>query len=136
MTAAQRHRSEPALQAMWRGGGGGHARTVDRTVELEPEVRRWLEALPTEQFAQAALHIDRLGQQGSLTRQLAGNVGELRFYVGRDPYRVTYWAAPGRRIVLLTAFRKSRARDRREVERAVRALTRCVAERYVAEAVA
>ena len=136
MTAAQRNRSERAFQAMWRGGGGGRAGTGDRTVELEPEVRRWLEGLPTEQFAQAALYIDRLGQQGSLTRQLAGKVGELRFYVGRDPYRVTYWAASDRRIVLLTAFRKSRARDRREVERAVRVLTRCVAERYVAEAVA
>ena len=105
-------------------------------MELEPEVQRWLEGLPTEQFAQAALYIDRLGQHGSLTRQLARNVGELRFYVGRDPYRVTYWMAPGQQIVLLTAFRKSRARDRREIERAVRVLTRCVAERYVAEAVA
>jgi hypothetical protein len=136
MTAAQRQRSEPALPAKWRGSGGDRAQTGDRSVELEPEVLRWLEGLPTEQFAQAALHIDRLGQQGSLTRQLAGKVGELRFYVGRDPFRVTYWAAPGEQIVLLTAFRKSRARDRREVERAVRALTRCAAERYVAEAVA
>jgi len=136
MTAAQRNRSEPAFQAIWRGLGGGRAGTGDRTVELEPEVRRWLEGLPSEQFAQAALYIDRLGRQGSLTRQLAGKVGELRFYAGRDPYRVTYWAASDRRIVLLTAFRKSRARDRREVERAVRVLTRCVAERYVAEAVA
>jgi hypothetical protein len=136
MTTAQRHRSKPAFQAMWRGGGGNRARVGDRTVDLEPEVLRWLEGLPTEQFAQAALYIDRLGQHGSLTRQLANKVGELRFYVGRDPYRVTYWAGPGQQIVLLTAFRKSRARDRREIERAVRALTRCVAERCVAEAVA
>jgi hypothetical protein len=136
MTAAQRHRSEPAFQAMWRGGGDDGGQTGDRAVVVEPEVQRWLEGLSTEQFAQAALYIDRLGQQGSLTRQVAGNVGELRFYVGRDPYRVTYWVASGQEVVLLTAFRKSRARDRREVERAVRVLTRCVAERRVAEAVA
>jgi hypothetical protein len=136
MTAAQRHRSAPAFQAMWRGSGGARARPMQPTVKLEPEVVRWLEGLPTEEFAQAALHIDRLGQQGALTRQLAGDVGELRFYVSRDPYRVTYWAGPDRQIVLLTAFRKSRARDRWEAERAVRAMTRCVAERYVAEAIA
>jgi len=136
MTAAQRHRSESAFQAMWRGSGGDRAPAGQGTVVLEPEVLRWLEGLPTEQFAQAALHIDRLGQQGALTRQSAGNVGELRFHVGRAAYRVTYWMGPHRQIVLLTAFRKSGARDRREAERAVRALTRCVAGRYVAQVIA
>ena len=136
MTAAQRHRSEPAFQAMWRGSGEARAQTGDHTIELEPEVLRWLEGLPTDHFAQAALYIDRLGQPGSLIRQMAGRLGELRFYVGRDPYRVTYWAGPGRQFVLLTAFRKSRARERREAERAARAMTRCVAERLVAEALA
>jgi len=110
--------------------------TGDRSVMVEPEVQRWLEGLTTGQFAQAALHIDRLGQRRSLIRQLAGKMGELRFYIGREPYRVTFFVGPDEQIVLLTAFRKSRARDRREAERAVRALTRCVAERYVAEAVA
>jgi len=136
MTAVQLHRSESGVQAMGRGSGDERGRAGGGTVVLEPEVRRWLEGLPTEQFAQAAVYIDRLSRRGSLTRQLAGTVGELRFYVGKDPYRVTYWAGPGRQFVLLTAFRKSRAPDRREAERAARALTRCVAERYVAEAVA
>jgi len=132
----QRRGSELAFQAMWRGSGGEPGRTGGGTVVLEPEVRRWLEGLPTEQFAQAAVYIDRLGQGGSLIRQRGSTMGELRFYVGKYPYRVTYGAGPGRQIVLLTVFRKSRAPDRREAERAVRALTRCTAERYVAEAVA
>ena len=53
---------------------------------------------------------------------------ELRFYVERDAVRVTYWIAPDRRIILLTAFRKTRQREDREVERARRALARCIAE--------
>ena len=125
MTAVLEHRMGPTLQAMGRGS----------PVVLEPEVQRWLEGLPTEQFAQAAVHIDRLGQPGSLTRQLGADMGELRFHVGREPYRVTYWIAPDMRIVLLTVFRRCRTRDRREIERAARVLTRCVADRFVAEVI-
>lgn len=44
--------------------------------------------------------------------------------------RVTYWIAPGRRIVLLTVFRKTRMREDREVDRARRALARCMAEEH------
>lgn len=40
--------------------------------------------------------------------------------------RITYWIAPHRRIVLLTVFHKTRMRDDREVERARRAMRRCV----------
>ncbi|KAF0836524.1 hypothetical protein FNL39_11424 [Nocardia caishijiensis] len=32
--------------------------------------------------------------------------------------RITYWLAPGRRIVLLTVFRKTRMRETDEVARA------------------
>ena len=45
--------------------------------------------------------------------------------------RVTYWIASDRRIILLTVFRKTRMREDREIERARRALDRCVAERHV-----
>jgi hypothetical protein len=38
--------------------------------------------------------------------------------------------ASDRRIVLLTIFRKTRMREYREIERARRALERCVAERH------
>jgi hypothetical protein len=108
------------------------------TVELEPEVRGWLEGLPTAQFARAAFYVDLLAEQGPLlgepyTKQLDGKLRELRFYVERDAVRVTYWIASGRRIVLLTVFRKTRQREDREVERARRALARCEAEAHTAE---
>ena len=46
--------------------------------------------------------------------------------------RITYWIAPDRRIILLTVFRKTRMREVREVERARRALARCIAETHTA----
>jgi hypothetical protein len=46
---------------------------------------------------------------------------------------VTYWIASGRRIVLLTVFSKSQMREVREIERARRALARCIAEEYSLE---
>jgi len=101
------------------------------TVELEPEVREWLEQLPTAQFATAAFSIDLVAEQGPLlsepyTRQLDGKLRELRFHLDRAAVRVTYWIAPGQQIVLLTVFVKSRMREVREVERARRALARCI----------
>ncbi|MFF0531461.1 type II toxin-antitoxin system RelE/ParE family toxin [Nocardia amikacinitolerans] len=86
------------------------------TVELEPEVRAWLEALPATMFARVAFHIDLLADAGPLlgephTRQLDG------------------------KIVLLTVFAKTRMRERAEIERARRAMERCIAERHTAEEV-
>lgn len=52
---------------------------------------------------------------------------------GRDAVRVTYWIASGRRIILLTVFRKTRMRENREVERARRALARCQAEAHTVD---
>jgi hypothetical protein len=52
----------------------------------------------------------------------------LRFHLGAKPTRITYWIAPGRVIVLLTVFVKERQNERREVERARRALRRCMNE--------
>ncbi|SEG30434.1 Phage derived protein Gp49-like [Thermomonospora echinospora] len=109
------------------------------TVELEPEVREWLERLPTAQFAAAAFYIDLLADQGVLlsepyTRQLDGKLRELRFHLGSEAVRVTYWIAPGRRIILLTVFHKTRMREDREVERARRALRLCMAEVHTVDA--
>src|SRR5262245_61331222 len=105
------------------------------TVELEPEVRDWLEGLPTAQFARAAFYVDLLAEQGVLlgepyTKQLDGKLRELRFYVEQDAVRVTYWIASDRRIVLLTVFRKTRQREQREIDRARRALARCETEAH------
>jgi hypothetical protein len=108
------------------------------TVELEPEVRDWLEQLPSARFAHAGFYVDLLADQGPLlgepyTRQLDGKLRELRFYLQRDAVRITYWIAPGRRIVLLTVFRKTRMRQDREVQRARRALARCQGEAHTAD---
>lgn len=108
------------------------------TVELEPEVRDWLEGLSTRQFATAAFYVDLLAERGPLlgepyTRQLDGKLRELRFHLGRRAVRVTYWVASGRRVVLLTVFAKSRMREEREIEKARRALARCVAEAHTVE---
>lgn len=42
--------------------------------------------------------------------------------------RVTYWLAPGRRVILLTVFRKTRMREDAEVKRAKLAQQTCEAE--------
>jgi hypothetical protein len=107
-------------------------------VELEPEVREWLERLPTHLFATAVFHIDLLAEDGVLlgepyTRQLDGKLRELRFYLDGQATRITYWVAPGRRIVLLTIFRKTRMREHGEISRARRALARCMAEQHVVD---
>ncbi len=108
------------------------------TVELEPEVRDWLEALPTGLFARAGFYVDLLADRGPLlgepyTRQLDGKLRELRFYLDEDTVRVTYWIATERRIVLLTVFRKRRMHETREIDRARRALRRCMAERHIVD---
>jgi hypothetical protein len=107
-------------------------------VELEPEVRDWLEALPTALFARAAFYVDLLAEQGPLLgepycRQLDGKLRELRFHLDNQPTRISYWIAPGRRIILLTVFRKSRLPERRELARARRCLVRCMAERHTVD---
>ena len=108
------------------------------TVELEPEVRDWLEGPPVAQFAAAAFYIDLLAEKGVLlsepyTRQLDGKLRELRFHLDARPVRITYWIATTRRIVLLTVFAKTRARERLEVERARDALKRCVEEAHTTD---
>jgi hypothetical protein len=98
----------------------------------------WLDGLPTAQFAKAAFYVDLLAERGPLlgepyTRQLDGKLRELRFHLDRRALRVTYWIASGRRIVLLTVFTKSRTREDREIDRARRALARCIAEEHSVE---
>jgi hypothetical protein len=42
--------------------------------------------------------------------------------------RVTYWLAPGRRVILLTVFRKTRGAETAEVARALQAQMICETE--------
>jgi hypothetical protein len=106
--------------------------------ELEPEVEKWLEALTDEQFGHAAFYVDLLEEQGPLlsepyTRQLDGKLRELRFYMGREQTRISYYIATGRRIVLLTVFRKERQRETAEVTRASKAMRRCIDQGHTAD---
>lgn len=107
-------------------------------VELEPEVADWLESLPTANFATVAFYVDLLADQGRLlsepyTRQLDGKLRELRLHLNRQALRISYWIAPGRRIVLLTVFTKSSRQAPREIQRAKRALVRCMAEEHTTD---
>jgi hypothetical protein len=106
-------------------------------VEVEPEVRSWLEALSDRDFGRVdflvgllAEHAETLGEP--YTRHLDGKVRELRFHLLRQQTRVTYWLAPAHRIVLLTVFRKTRSAETAEVHRAVQAQKTCEATHAVA----
>lgn len=133
---------EPLILGVGKAGPVSPGYSIDGmswgTVELEPEVRDWLEQLPTAQFATAAFYIDLLAEQGPLlgepyARQLDGKLRELRFHLDGTAVRVTYWIASGRRIVLLTVFRKKRMRESAEVARARRAWQRCMAQGHTVD---
>jgi hypothetical protein len=47
--------------------------------------------------------------------------------------RITYYVTKGRRIILLTVFRKTKQHEATEVERPERVMLACVAEGHVAE---
>src|SRR5664279_2414731 len=101
-------------------------------VEVEPEVRSWLESLADRDFGRVdflvgllAEHAETLGEP--YTRHLDGKVRELRFHLLRQQTRVTYWLAPARRIVLLTVFHKTRRAEPHQVERAIQAQKTCEA---------
>jgi len=99
-------------------------------VELEPEVRDWLDGLSLADYRTVEYHADRLADSPTTlgepySKHLHGAVRELRFHLGRSAWRVTYWLAPEQRIVLLTVFRKTRDRDTAEVNRAIWVQRRC-----------
>ena len=66
------------------------------------------------------------------TPDLGGKLRELRFRLGDAHQRITYWLAPGRRVVLLTVFRKTKMREQAEVDRAHAAQRWCEAEHEAA----
>lgn len=106
-------------------------------VEVEPEIRSWLDGLGDRDFGRVdflvgllAEHAETLGEP--YARHLGGKVRELRFHLLRRQTRVTYWLAPGRRVILLTAFGKTRSAETAEVQRAVRAQKICEADHGVA----
>src|SRR6266540_3455622 len=108
------------------------------TVELEPEVDGWLLRLGDQDFGQAQFYVDLLEREGiglgePYTRQLRGKLRELRFYIGRERYRISYYVATGRWIILMTVFKKSKQRETQEIDRADAAMHRCIEKGYTAE---
>lgn len=100
--------------------------------------RELFRKLSDHDFGQAAFYVDSVADRGPLlkepyTRQLNGKLRELRFFVGREQTRVTYYIATGKRIILLTVFRKTKQVERREVSRATKAMEKCIAEGHTAE---
>ena len=75
-------------------------------IEIEPEVRDWLELLPFRLYRRVEDKTDRLLDEPT-------TLGE------------PYWLASGQRIVLLTVFRKTRMREAAQVERAYQAQKVC-----------
>jgi ribosome-binding protein aMBF1 (putative translation factor) len=76
-------------------------------VEVEPEVRSWLAGLSDRDFGRADFLVGLLAEQAETlgepyARHLGGKVRELRFHLLTQQTRVTYWLAPGRRVILLT----------------------------------
>jgi phage-related protein len=102
-------------------------------VEVEPEVRSWLEGLTDRDFGRADFLVGLLAERAEdlsepYTRHLGGKVRELRFHLLRQQTRVTYWLAPGRRVILLTVFHKTRSAETAEVARALQAQKICETE--------
>ena len=88
-------------------------------IELEPEVREWLDTLSLKDYAKVEAMADILADQAETlgepySRHLSGKTRELRFHLERSAVRISYWLAPGRRVVLLTVFRKTRQVERAE----------------------
>ncbi len=99
-------------------------------VEIEPEVRSWLASLANRDFGRVDFLVGLLAERAEdlgepYTRHLGGKVRELRFRLLRQQTRVTYWLAPGRRVILLTVFRKARSSETAEVVRALQAQMIC-----------
>jgi hypothetical protein len=105
------------------------------TVELEPEVEKWMLALPMSQFSLVLPLVERLAEIGNHmsfphSKSLGAGLFELRFNNANQTWRITYYFANDRRIVLLTVLAKQRLNERHQIQRARHALTRCQTEHF------
>ena len=98
-------------------------------IELSKEVDQWLDTLSLKGKAQAIRALDLLTKRGTElgmphSRKLDDRLWELRFRCDQMNQRITYTVEPERRIITLTAFRKQRSNQRKEVQRARNVLRR------------
>jgi hypothetical protein len=101
-------------------------------IEVEPEVRAWLELLSGRHFRKVEDYAGLLAEFGPQTpmpyaRPLRDGVSELRPTLDGVATRITYWITEDRRIVLLTVFRKTRSHEEAQINRAVLAKKECEA---------
>jgi len=99
-------------------------------VELEPEVRDWLDSLSDGDFKRVDEVCGMLAEKGTglggpWSDHLEAEVWELRIRLRDVAARVTYWCTADGTIVLLTMFRKTMQHDQRQIDRAVRAQKTC-----------
>jgi hypothetical protein len=104
-------------------------------LELEPEVRDWLDSLSDSDYKRADELCGMLAERGSQlggpwSDHLDGAVWELRLRLRDVAVRVTYWCRDDRTIVLLTVFRKTMQHDQRQIDRAVRAQKTCERDHF------
>ncbi|MFB7722814.1 MULTISPECIES: type II toxin-antitoxin system RelE/ParE family toxin [unclassified Nocardia] len=102
-------------------------------VEIEPDVADWLRSLSDKDFGRVDVYVGMLAENAETlgepwSRNLGDGVRELRFHLHPREMRITYWLATGRRIILLTVFRKTRMREATEVARAKYLRKVCEAE--------
>ena len=92
------------------------------SVEVEPEVERWIESLSVREFATVVAAIERLAEDGIRLRfpaslALGGGLFELRIGFDRVARRITFYFAADPRIVSLTTFHEQRQNERTEFRR-------------------
>ena len=75
---------------------------------LQARVAAKIEFLRENPFALTFPHMSSLG----------GGFRELRIQLGGQAQRISYYLASNRRILLLTVFRKTKQREKAQVERA------------------
>lgn len=78
-----------------------------------------MDRLSQAEFGATLPHVERLAERGNQLRMpaspsLGGGLFELRFDLTRVAWRITYFFASYRRVVLLTVFRKQRQNERHE----------------------
>ena len=109
-------------------------------IEVEPEIRAWLELLSGKHFRKVEDYVELLADLGPqlpmpYARPLRDGVGELRPTLDGVATRITYWITEDRRVVLLTVFRKTRSHEEAQINRAVLAKKECEASHEPAHVV-
>jgi hypothetical protein len=99
-------------------------------IEMESEVRAWLEGLPAAQLGAVKRFVQRLANEGERmgmprSKPLGQGLFELRFELANRAVRIPYWIRTDATAVLLTVFHKQKMNERVQVERARQAMKTC-----------